>query len=315
MSAKSIGYSAIALKNGVYTSASIGVNSKGQITQLISNTISAEGEDLQEGYDELVAIVADSVALETQIQSELVDISSSKLPLLIEKQTELTADVNDLQAQYDALEAQYQTLNIRFTPTLAYSSTPQTLPSFPTGGFGPPPTTFDTFTLPAGTYTWFVNSYATMFYIPKDSEYVPKTNLSPAQVYNPLDSSTAPSIEGIDGDEFYFNWAGQAVQLTSGGQTISVIACYDNTDISQPNSGVGLASKIDNAAVIGGSSTFVLSNTTTIEAKIYFYNQNCWDSTYTPDQKQIINQLEENVVFTMPVLQIGEMLEVWKVAN
>jgi len=131
-----------------------------------------------------------------------------------------------------------------------------------------------------------------MFYIPKDSEYVPKTNLSPAQVYNPLDSSTAPSIEGIDGDEFYFNWAGQAVQLTSGGQTISVIACYD-----------------------GGSSTFVLSNTTTIEAKIYFYNQNCWDSTYTPDQKQIINQLEENVVFTMPVLQIGEMLEVWKVAN
>ena len=323
MSVKSIGYSAIALKDGTYTSASIGVNSKGQITQLISNTIEPAGEDLQEGYDELVAIVADSVAQEEQTQTALKDIIDNRLPNLVRIQAKLIPIVNGLQAQYDALEAQFETLNIRITPTLAYSATPENIPSFPTGNEGLnniAPQTIDTFTLPAGKYTWFFNAYTSMLYRAFEQSGQAGSFVSPAVVPNPLDGSLGAEYNGLSSTQFWFNWASQSVKLLDVGRNINIsaIACYDTSDISSPNSTQGTGSVIYNAGVFCGSNTFSLTQTTEIQLKLFLFNSNTRNADQASsggNQSQTINTLEENVVFNMPVLQVGEMLEIWRVAN
>jgi hypothetical protein len=316
MSAKSIGYTAIALPNGTYTSASIGVNSKGQITQLISNTISPEAEGLTDEYDALVEIIDDSVFIEGQTQNLLKDLSDNLIPDLTSVQAELIEATNDLQTQYDALEAQYLTLNGRFTPTLAVSYTANELdiPNYDVGetqNFS-----ITTFSLPAGKYTWFFNAYGTMRYSPLQVGNPPVAT-SVNTPSNPLDASQQGAVQGIAGSNFNYNFASQSCSLLANGIIASVIANFDTSDIGTPDSGLGLDSKIDNAVVWGGSNTFVLTEeTNAMELKIFLTNFNTSNAILGFINSTIdVNTLAENNVFNMPVVQAGNALEIWKVGS
>lgn len=310
MSAKSIGYTAIALPNGTYTSASIGVNSKGQITQLISNTITPEAEGLTEEYDALVAIVDDSVFTEGQIQGQLQDLSDNLIPQLTDIQADLIEATNDLQAQYDALEAQYLSLNSRFTPTLAVGFTPQDLNILPftyTGGL--PPILVNTFTLPAGKYTWFVNLYATFRYIPYVISNVYASVSAPP---NPLDASQITGQIGNAPSYQYYSVYKSATLLV-GGVAIGCITGNDYTDVNAPGSIQGLNSLIDHTSVWAGSNTFVLAEESSVDFEIYYGNANAMGAA--TDATITISQLAEQTMFNMPVVQAGNALEIWKIGN
>lgn len=314
MSAKSIGYTAIALQNGTYTSASIGVNSKGQITQLSSNTISPEAEGLTEDYDALVAIVDNSVFIEEDIQNVLVKLTDVDIPQLTSIQAELIEATNDLQAQYDALEAEYLNLNTRFTPTLALSFTADELdiPDYDVGATQN--FSITTFTLPAGKYTWFFNAYGTMRYSPvKIGSPAIATSVSTPS--NPLDASQQGAVDGVAGFNYNYNFSSQSCSLLANGIIASVIANFDTTDIGTPTSGTGLNSEIDNAVVWGGSNTFVLTEeTNAMELKVFLTNFNTSNAILGFINSTIaVNKLAENNVFNMPVVQAGNALEIWKV--
>lgn len=310
MSAKSIGYTAIALQNGTYTSASIGVNSKGQITQLISNTISPEAEGLTEDYDALVAIVDNSFFIEEEIQGVLRKLIEEDIPDLTSVQAELITATNDLQAQYDALEAEYLNLNTRFTPTLAAGFTAQDL-NIPvltiTGSIAP--ILVNTFTLPAGKYTWFINLYGTFQYIPFVISGVYQSLSAPP---NPLDASQLTGQIGPQ-PSYQYNSVFRSATLFVGGVAISCITGNDYTDVNTPSSGTGLNSQIDHTNVWTGSNTFVLATESTIEFKYWYGNNNILGGAV---QAQLaISQLAQQTMFNMPVIQAGNALEIWKVGN
>lgn len=317
MSARSIGYTAIALPDGTYTSATIGVNNRGQVISLASNVITPEAEGLVEDYDALVAIVDDSVAKQKQTQETLKSLNDTIIPNLTTTQSTLTAAVKDLQSQYDTLETEYQALNSRFTPVLALAYTAEELdiPDFPCSSYTN--VSVKTFTLPPGKYTWFFNAYGTMRYLPVQVGN-PPIFTSVSTPSNPLDASLQPDVQGLDGSDYWYNFASQSCSLLANGIIASVIANFDTTDIGTADSGLGLNSKIDNATVWAGSNTFVLTEeTNNMELKVYMSNINTINGYlgYNQDSLVKINQAEENTVFNMPVLQVGNTLEIWKVGN
>jgi hypothetical protein len=115
MSGKSIGFNAIALKDGVYTQAKITVDQQNQVIALESQVIESAGNDLLQEYDQVLTDVKNLQNLEKVIQTTLKD-ATERMPLLQSTNDELVAETADLQTQYEASLAAFQQATNRFKP-------------------------------------------------------------------------------------------------------------------------------------------------------------------------------------------------------
>jgi len=115
MSGKSIGFNAIALKDGVYTQAKITVDQQNQVIALESQVIESAGNDLLQEYDQVLTDVKNLQNLEKVIQTTLKD-ATERMPLLQSTNDELVAETADLQTQYEASLAAFQQATDRFKP-------------------------------------------------------------------------------------------------------------------------------------------------------------------------------------------------------
>lgn len=300
MSAKSIGYSAIALTNGTYTSAQITINGEGQITKLRSQTITPSGEELLDDYDALVALVDNSTSREGIIQNDLVVLQDVLIPELTDTSALLTSQVNDLQAQYDLLEAEYNTLNTRFTPTLVMSFTPEELDL---------PNLIErenrfimNFTLPsAGKYSIFLNAVGTLNYAGN------ATYPLPAQPPNPL--------QVPKGFIAFEDWGLNTMSATFKNPSGVVLGAITTTQYSdQGTTGSTTASpNISLCSVIAGSTTIEVSGETQITMNLQWCNT-AWVYFSNGTQPLLMSAGGSTTINNVPVEQAGKSFLVWKVS-
>lgn len=299
MSAKSIGYTAISLPDGTYSSAEITIDGDGQITSLQTQSITPEGEDLQDELDALEAIVVESQGLQTATQVMLKSLETS-LPAWFANQNTLIDEVNDLQSQYDLLESKYATLTPRFRPTLILEKTPAEMAI---GNISQATDTLiDTYTLEAGTYTIFLNAVGTLNYIG-----------GPAQPPNPYTASfTAnPNFGFIDDDNFGLNT--MCASFLVGTNLVGTIATSQFSVSGSPDS-TSVAPQNRLVSIINGSTTFQLTETSDVEFYLRWNNSSILYFATPETQLNILEDAgDDTFINDVPVIQSGKSFSIWQV--
>lgn len=292
MSAKSIGYKAIALPDGTYSSAKITIDGDGQITKLESQTITPEGEELVEDYEALEAIVVETQGLQTATQVLLKSLETS-LPAWNGIQTELISTVADLTSQYNILEAEYATITPRFTPTLILEKTPAelALPTIETAQ----DVLVDTFTLEAGTYTVFLSAIGTLDY-----------TSGPAQPANPYN----PPLQDLPDDS---EWGVNTMCVSFLNPSNVVLGTIFSSEYSiSGTTTTQTANKL--VSIINGSTTFQLTAQQNVRMFIRWNNLNI--AIYATNTTPLVFLAgDATTLNNVPVEQTGKSFSIWKVAE
>ena len=295
MSSKSIGYRAVSLPDGLFESAEVTIDSEGQIVKLSNQSITPEGESLQQDFDDLEAIVENSQGLQAATQVLLKSLQSS-LPALLENQELLISQVLNLQAQYDILETEFAAITPRFTPELVLERTPLEL------NIGNIPqavdTLIDTINLDSGIYTIFFNAVGTLNYIS-----------GPAQPPNPYTEQFTSGF--IDDDNFGLNT--MCASFVSNGTLVGTIST-SQFSVSGSLDSTAAAPQLRLTSVINGSTTFQLTENQDIDFFLRWNNSSIlYFATSETELTVFAGADDTTFIDNVPVIQTGKSFSIWKV--